>query len=62
MTKLVELFGERKTSMTLFCSSHVAVFTLDISTPLESVESIGKKNQVILEFAIIISCELKQHM
>ena len=37
-------------SLTIFCSSHVAVFILDISTPLVPVDSIGENNQVILEF------------
>ena len=38
--------------LTLFFSSQVAVFILDISTPLVSGALIGKKNQVILELVL----------
>ena len=40
----------------VFCSYYVAVFILDISTPLVSVHLIGKMNQVILEYQIFQNC------
>ena len=55
MTKLVELLGWRKKSM-LFCSSHVAVFILGISTPLLSVDLIGKRIKSYSEFNIKFNC------
>ena len=53
MTKLVELFGGRKKSTTLFCSSHVAVFLYWVSLQGSCLLIIGKKNQVILELLLM---------
>ena len=33
MNKLAELFGGRKKSITVFCSSHVAVFYIEYLNP-----------------------------
>ena len=40
----------------LFCRSQVVVFILDISTPLVSVDLIGNKNQVIIEYLTSSVC------
>ena len=49
MTKLMKLFGERKKSIMLFCSSHVSVFYIEYLNTARSCWLYRENNQVMLE-------------
>ena len=58
MTKLVEIFGGRKKSITVYSAVVTwQCFILAIFTQLVSVGLIGKENQIILELALIHDSE-----
>ena len=60
MTKLVKSFRGGKVhgnGLKLFYSSHVAVFILDISTPLVSVDLIGKTNIKEMLWRTLFECD-----